>query len=164
MKNAFWFIIGTCLLFLAEGCSTYQNQSAKMTKAWQAGDGWTAVTNATLKVDKSVGKKDELIWRLEQGTTLAAVGEVQESLAAFDAAEALVDQYENEANLQLGDQAGALLSNQASLTYRGRAYDKVMLNTYKALNYLLLSQPAQARVELNRSLERQSNAVDENNK
>jgi len=164
MKKVLLFIISMCLLFLAAGCSTYQNQSAKMTKAWQAGDGWTAVTNATLKVDKSVGRKDELIWRLEQGTIFSAVGEVEESLAAFDAAEALVDQYENEAKLQLGDQAGALLSNQASLTYRGRAYDKVMLNTYKALNYLLHSQPAQARVELNRSLQRQRNAVEENNK
>ncbi|NDC76101.1 hypothetical protein EBZ70_12710, partial [bacterium] len=48
--------------------------------------------------------------------------------------------------------------------YRGRAYDKVMLHTYQALNYLHLSDADAARVELNRALQSQRDAVEENAK
>jgi len=42
---------------------------------------------------------------------------------------------------KISNEAGALLSNQANLPYEGRAYDGIMLNTYKALNYLQLGEP-----------------------
>jgi hypothetical protein len=50
------------------------------------------------------------------------------------------------------------------LPYRGRAYDKVMMNAYKSLNYMQLGETDKARVELNRSLQRQKDAVAENEK
>lgn len=37
-----------------------------------------------------------------------------------------------------------------------------MLNTYKALNYLQLGEPTKARVEFNRVLQRQEEAVELN--
>lgn len=84
------------------------------------------------------------------------------SLAAFDKAEELVNRWENEAKVKVGSETGALLTNQATLPYRGRAYDKIMMNTYKALNYMQLKEFDAARVELNRALERQRYAVEEN--
>jgi hypothetical protein len=47
-----------------------------------------------------------------------------------------MDDYAQMAKVRLGQETGALLSNQANLDYEGRAYDGIMLNTYKALNYL----------------------------
>lgn len=88
----------------------------------------------------------------------------QRALAAFDQAEARVNKYEDEAKTKVGSEFGALLTNQASLPYRGRAYDKVMMNTYKALTYLQLGEKDKARVELNRALQRQRDAVAENEK
>ncbi len=86
------------------------------------------------------------------------------SIAAFDQAEEKVNAWEEEAKVKVGAELGAALTNQASLPYRGRAYDKVMMNTYKALNYLSLGDKDKARVELNRSLQRQRDAVEANAK
>ena len=86
------------------------------------------------------------------------------SVEAFDQAEAKVNTWEEQAKVKVGSEAAALVSNQASLPYRGRAYDKVMMNTYKALDYLALGEKDKARVELNRSLQRQRDAVEANQK
>ena len=86
------------------------------------------------------------------------------SIAAFNAAEERINDYEQKAKVSVGNEAGALMTNQANLPYKGRAYDKVMLNTYKALNYLQLGDSDAARVELNRALQRQRDAVDANAK
>jgi hypothetical protein len=155
-------ILGVLLGFT--GCSTYSGQAKKMTEAWQAGNGLLAATNVALRVEKEVGSRDELIWRLEQGTILSAVGDLDGSLKAFDIAEDIVNRYEEESKVKVGNETLAFVSTQANIVYRGRSYDKVMLNTYKALDYLCLNDRQGARVELNRALQRQKDAVAENQK
>src|SRR5208337_3287696 len=83
---------------------------------------------------------------------------------AFDRAEDEMDRYAQKAKVRLGQEAGAILSNQANLDYEGRAYDGIMLNTYKALNYLELGEPDKARPELIRAYQRQQDAVEDNRK
>ena len=164
VKNSLTFFVFVSLIGIFSGCSTYKGQSKAMANAWQAGNYDSAVAAVNLKAEKSTGSNDELLWRLEQGSVLSAVGNIEGSLRAFDRAEELVNRYEDEAKLQLGGEALALLTTQANLPYKGRAYDKIMMNSYKALNYLLLSDPDNARVELNRAFQRQKNAVIENQK
>ena len=77
------------------------------------------------------------------------------STEAFDLAEARVNDYEEQAKVKVGSEVGAALTNQATLPYRGRAYDKVMMDTYKAINCLQLGNKDRARVELNRALQRE---------
>ena len=84
------------------------------------------------------------------------------SIAAFDDAARRIDDYEAAAKVSASSETAALFTNQANLPYRGRAYDKVMLHTYQALNYLQLADPEAARVELNRALQRQRDAVQAN--
>lgn len=86
------------------------------------------------------------------------------SVAAFDDAARRVDDYEAAAKIKVGSETAALFTNQANTPYRGRAYDKVMLHTYQALNYLQLADADAARVELNRALQRQRDAVEANAK
>ncbi len=89
---------------------------------------------------------------------------LRQSIAAFNLAEEKVNDYDEQAQIRLGREAGALFTNQQNLPYRGRAYDKVMMNAYKALNYIQLGDKDAARVELNRALQRQRDAVAENAK
>lgn len=102
---------------------------------------------------------------LEIGTILSPSQQLLvNSIEAFDAAEERINRYEEEAKVKLASETGALLTNQANLPYRGFSYDKVMLNTYKTLNYLQMGDIDKARVELNRAYQRQSDAVAENAK
>lgn len=86
------------------------------------------------------------------------------SLAAFDDAARRIEAEDAAAKVKIGSELGAVLTNQANTPYRGRAYDKVMLHTYQALNYLQLRDADAARVELNRALQSQRDAVDANAK
>ncbi len=132
-----------------------------MAAAWQAGNTRAAATEAARQA-ASAPARDALLWRLEQGAILSDSGDAAGGLQAFAAAEEMVNRFEAEAQVRLGSEFLTLLSNQATLPYRGRAYEKVLLNTYKALNQLELGQPEAARVELNRALRRQQDAVHEN--
>lgn len=147
--------------FLA-GCQSYTKQTEGLSGAWQMGNLPTAVEIATKEATERADSRDGLLWKLEQGTVLRAAGDLEGSNRAFDEAEEKVNKWEEEAKLKVGVEVGATLTNQANTPYRGRAYDKVMMNTYKALNYMALNNPDAARVELNRALQRQRDAVEEN--
>lgn len=86
------------------------------------------------------------------------------AITAFDQAEEKVNAYEEQAKVKVGAELSSLVTNQANLPYRGRSYDKVMMNTYKAIGYLALGEKDKARVELNRAQQRQRDAVEANAK
>jgi uncharacterized protein len=146
---------------LTTGCQTYQ-QKNKVIVYWRAGDFTRAETEATKRADDNANNKDAIIWRLEQGTALRALGKYQESNKAFDQAQEKMDEYVQKAKVRLGQETAALFSNQANLAYEGRPYDGIMLNTYEALNYLALGEPEKARPELIRAYQRQQDAVEDN--
>jgi hypothetical protein len=148
---------------LATGCKTYQEQN-RVIQYWNQGNLTNAVVEATKQADKNANNKDAIIWRLEQGAVLRANGQYEDSNKAFEAAQEKIDDYAQKAKVRLSQETGALLSNQAELDYEGRAYDGIMLNTYRALNYLALGEPDKARPELIRAYQRQQAAVQDNQK
>ena len=169
--------VGPALLvavLLLSGCQTYTEKSASLDYNFRVrGD----LPGAVAEIDKAAPKKnndrDGILYRLEQGAILraaaldAATPEAARDLlarsnAAFDAAEKRINAYEEAARIKAGSETAAIFSNQAALPYRGRAYDKVMMNTYKALNFLQLGDHDRARVEINRAYRRQQDAVHEN--
>jgi len=156
-------VLGLLLISGVGGCSTYRKQN-KIIGYWKAGDLVAAEKEANKLAEKKDEGRDEVIWRLEQGTVLRSTGNYQESNLAFSEAEERMDKYAAEAKVRIGNEAGALLSNQANLPYEGRFYDRIMLNTYKALNFLQLDHPEGARVELIRAYFRQQDAVEANRK
>ncbi len=148
---------------LATGCQTYQQQNKTIVN-WRQGNITNAVAEATQMAHAHAGGKDDIIWRLEEGTVLRANGQYEASNKAFDLAQAKMEEYAASAKVKVGHEAGALLSNQANLPYEGRAYDGIMLNTYEALNYLALGEPEKARPEIIHAYHRQQDAVEENKK
>ena len=148
---------------LSSGCRTYTQQNTTA-YVWQNGRFDAAALEYGQKAEKERNSKDALIWRLEQGAALRAAGKVRESTTAFDQAEQKINAYEESARVKVANEAGALLSNQANLPYEGRAYDKVMVNLYKALNYLQLGEYDKARVEFFRAYQRERDAVELNRK
>lgn len=183
VRRLVWWAAHLAGLLLLTGCQTYSEQARGFAEAVKGGDLAAAVAAIDRQADRGAGTKDEVIYRLEQGATLRAAalagpaimapegepagvraGYYRRSLAAFDQADAQISRWEQQARVKLGAEAGALLTNQANTPYRGRSYDKVMMNAYKALDYLALGERDRARVELNRALQRQRDAVEENAK
>jgi len=156
-------LYAAAIALLATGCKTYQEQN-HVIQYWRQGNMTNAVLEANKMVSKNQNNKDTIIWELEQGAVLRGAGKYEDSNKAFDQAQNRIDKYAQEARVKLGNEAGALLSNQANLPYEGRSYDGIMLNTYKALNYLQLGDPDKARVELIRAYQRQQDAVEDNKK
>jgi hypothetical protein len=148
---------------LATGCQTYEQQN-RVIQYWHQGNLTNAVAEATKMADQNAKNKDAIIWRLEQGAVLRGNGQYEDSNKAFDLAQEKIDDYAQKAKVRVGQEAGALLSNQANLDYEGRAYDGIMLNTYKALNFLALGETDKARPELIRAYQRQQDAVEDNKK
>ena len=163
MRQIQLLLFAAAIGFLATGCKTYQQQN-QVIRYWQQGNLPKAVAEATKKADENANNKDAIIWRLEQGAALRANGQYEDSNKAFDTAQQKMDDYAQKAKVRLGQETGALLSNQAELDYEGRGYDGIMLNTYMALNYLALGEPDKARPELIRAYQRQQDAVADNQK
>ena len=146
---------------LSTGCKTYEQQN-HVIDYWHQGNLTNAVSEATKQADENANNKDAIVWRLEQGAVLRANGQYEDSNKAFDQAQVKIDDYQQKAKVRVGQEAGALLSNQANLDYEGRSYDGIMLNTYRALNYLALGQVDNARPEIIRAYQRQQDAVEDN--
>ena len=156
-------ILAAGVAIFATGCQTYEQQMKVVNQHWRQGNVAEAAKTIEPKATRKENK-DTIIWRLEQGTALRAAGQYQESIAAFDAAEEKINAFDEKAKVSVSDETAGLLSNQAQLDYKGRDYDKVMLNTYKALNYLQLGEPDKARVEFIRAAQRQQDAEENNRK
>ena len=154
-----WYFLLLLIATLGGGCETYVQQNSSAAGAWVRGDVQGASAQYASMARRSARGRDAVIWHLEEGAALRAAGQFRESNAALAAAEGRIDEYERRAKISVSDEALALVSNQATLPYEGRIYDKVMLNSYRALNYLQLADVRAARVEFNRVLRRQEDAI-----
>jgi hypothetical protein len=59
---------------------------------------------------------------------------------------------------EAADSTAAIAVSENIVPYLGEEYDGIMVNTYKALNFMALGENDQARVEFNRALDRQRRA------
>jgi len=114
------------------------------------------------KAGKIADSKDGILLKLEEGAAWRCAGKYEQSNQAFDLAEDRINFFDDQAKVKVSDTAKTTILGPSSLTYEGHASDKILMNTYKALNYIQLGQYDKARVELNRALERQREAVELN--
>ncbi len=143
------------------GCLSYTEQSAQLRSAWTAGD-YLGAKNAAAVGAKASPSRDTVLWDLELGAAARAANDTAASMTALQRADALFDYWDGQPDISISQETAALLTNQSVLPYRGRDYDRIMESTYQALNYLHLGKFDEARVELNRALERQRAAVIKN--
>jgi hypothetical protein len=161
-KHLLLAILVTVAAAMTTGCQTYAHKN-RVIVYWRAGDIPAAAKEAAKRVEKSGPTgRDTVIWTLEEGATLRALGDYKESNDAFDRAQGRMDEFAEKAKISITRETGALLSNQANLPYEGRAYDGIMLNTYRALNFLALGEPENARPAMLRAYRWQQDAVADN--
>jgi len=112
---------------------------------------------AQSKISNSKNPKGEdLLWSMQLGCLERIKQNHQQSNDYFDKSEDMLKffDYQNKAV----DSAAAIALSDNVIPYLGEEYDGIMVNTYKALNFMSLGENELARVEFNRALDRQRRA------
>lgn len=147
------------------GCASYNSQTSALIGDWEAGNYVAAAGKVeTEAVKHANSEKDGLVWNLERGAIMRGAGEFNQSVDSLVVAEEMVQSAESAAKTKVSNEAIALATNLTQLPYEGYFYDRIMLNTYQALNYMVLGDLDATRVELNRASQRQRDALSENAK
>src|ERR1051326_2150036 len=130
--------------------------------SWDQGNCQQTAEHFSKKAGNTMDSKDSIQLKLEEGAAWRAAGKYEQSNQAFELAEDRVNYYDEQAKIKVSSTAKSTILGPSALPYEGHAYDKIMMNTYKALNYMQVGDFEKARVELNRALERQREAVELN--
>jgi len=93
---------------------------------------------------KEYGEKNALIYWLDKGIVLHYAGKYEESISAFDKAEKLADELYTKS---VSEEASTFLVSDNTRSYSGEDFEKVFINVFQALNYLLLGKNEDALVE-----------------
>ena len=110
-----------------------------MMAAFGTGDFAGAADAADSFLEDASGSGDEIMWQLEAGTLALLLKEYDKSIAHFDRAETLIEDFDQRAEVSLrqaGAESAVLLTNMNALPYRGWCRDRIMLPVFRALAYL----------------------------
>ena len=144
---------GLCL----PGCNPAKTNLAIFDCHFEAADYNQAGVFAQQKIRK--GKTpagDDLLWTLQLASSERSQLNHEQAIACFDKAEEMLNYYAPQS--EIVDAVGSTIVNDNLVPYKGHEYDGIMVNTYKALDFLAEKNTELARVELNRALDRQMRA------
>jgi hypothetical protein len=97
--------------------------------------------------EKDYGAKSRLLYEMDRGMMLQLAGQYQLSSAALEQAD---DEVERLYTRSIRSETAAFFTNDTSLPYEGDAYEHVLINVVKALNYAAQGQLQDALVEARR--------------
>jgi hypothetical protein len=139
------------------GCNPAKSDLAVFNSRFEAADYNQAGFFAQKKIKNGKNPSgDDLLWTLQSASAERMQLNHQQAIACFDKAEEMFNYYAPQS--EVVDAVGSTIVNDNVVPYKGAEYDGVMLNTYKALDFLAQNKLDLARVEFNRALERQTRA------
>jgi hypothetical protein len=145
-------------VYVLSGCNAPKSHLNKFNQSFEAGDFEKARDFAEKKIrQKDTPRGEDLLWSLQIGSIDRIEKNYAQSAEMFDSCEEMMTHFDAE-NSGLGHTVGAVAVNENIVPYTGQVYDGVMVNTYKALNFISTGQYDLARVEFNRALDRQRRA------
>jgi hypothetical protein len=139
-------------LLTAAGCATGPSGSSKASVNALLASHRYAEAEAYLEANKDsqYGQNNAVLFYLDKGVVLNHEGKYAESDATFDMAEQRMDQLYTVSITKAG---GMMLLNDNTAEYAGEPYERVLLNVFRAMDYVFLNKHDEALVE-SRKLER----------
>jgi uncharacterized protein len=134
------------VLVLLTGCGPSVNRYLLIEQSLVAGDPQRAAAIVE-QAQKEYGAKGRLLYEMDRGMMLQLAGRYQQSSAALEQAE---EEVERLYTRTIRSETAAFLTNDNTLPYEGDAYEHVMINVIKALNYAVQGQLQEALVEARR--------------
>lgn len=149
------------------GCSTMPGHKAEL-DAGQAAFRKGSITEAGERLESfaeaNAESPDAVLAYCEIGNVCRFNGETEKSLKYFDECERRIMELDRSPEFSVSGEGAAALTNLRALPYRGKNYERIMLNTYKALAYMETGEVDRARVELNKAYQWQKEAAHRNRK
>ncbi len=134
------------VLMLVTGCGPSVNRYLLIDQSLLAGDPQRAAAIVE-QTRKEYGTRGRLLYEMDRGMVLQLAGEYQQSSAALELAE---EEVERLYTRTIRSETAAFLTNDNALPYEGDAYEHVMINVIKALNYAAQGRLQEALVEARR--------------
>lgn len=131
------------LLILLQGCLSYYQRKGDFNKAFEQGKFQKA--ERILKTSKPK-EKNQLLYFLNKGVTAFLQGQYKSSNKAFEQAYLTAQIMEPDP----GRQIASYFINPRLTLYEGEHHEVLLINYFKALNYLFLDKPRAALVECRR--------------
>ena len=104
--------------------------------------------------EKAARGRNEVLVRLERGKLLQDMGLFSQSTADFNKCDQKIAEFEGRAVVSASKaaaEAGSLLVNEQVMPYEGEDFEKILMHAFDALNYLMLGNLMDARVEVRKS-------------
>ena len=156
-KPLLFAVLGLLSLPFFIGCNAPKGHLEVFNRSFEASDYESSAVFAEKKISTAEKPKGEdLLWSLQLGSVERIRRDYQKSTEYFDRAEDMLKYFDEQS--EIGDAIGSTVVNENVVPYKGEEYDGVMVNTYKALNFMAEGKPGLARVEFNRALDRQRRA------
>lgn len=156
------FTLVFLLLVFVAGCNAPKSHLTKFNDSFKTESLSTHTFEGTIqfaqsKISKSKNPKGEdLLWSMQLGCLERLTQDYRQSNDYFDKSEEMLNFFDHQ-NKALDSVAAVAVSDNI-VPYLGEEYDGIMVNTYKALNFMHLGENDLARVEFNRALDRQRRA------
>jgi len=144
--------LGGCFSNLATSIGMDVSKRAEQERMFIEGD----YAQAAALADKN---KKSLSSMLRAGNYYLYANDYQRSISLLDESEAVIkNQHEKMVAETAADYMAQLMVNDAAIPYSASISEAVMVNTYKSVDYMALGKLGEARVELNRAIDRQRRA------
>lgn len=128
------------------GCGPSVNRYLLIEQSLLAGDPQRALTIVE-QTETEYGARGRLLYGMDRGMVLQLAGNYQHSNTVLEQAD---DEVERLYTRTIRSETAAFLTNDNALPYEGDAYEHVMINVVKALNYAVQGQVQDALVEVRR--------------
>jgi len=147
-----YIVIGAGIVLC--GCNGPRANLRTFNRYYVSGDNARAAQFAECKLSKKENPcGEDLLWALQLGSIERADANYAASTRYFDRCEDMLSFYDQRG--QIGDAISSAAVNDNIIPYKGEEYDGVMVNVYKALNFMAEGNNEYAGVEFNRALDRQ---------
>lgn len=131
------------ITLLVTSCATWYQRTTVFQQAVEKGD-FEQAEKLLGKDKKQARDKNKILYHLNQGYVNFMLGKYEASNAAFETAERLTeDQHKNALT-----EAAVLISNPEIRPYKPEDFEVIMINFYKAINYLQMNNMEDALVEV----------------
>lgn len=139
------FLIVIVLALAIAGCASFLAQSEETKSLLRQGQMTQALKELKEKAEKE--GKDQLMYTLDYAMALQIAGDYRNSATAFIKADKLLEQKDYHSISQV---LGSTLGAEEMVQYKGESYEKFLLNSMNAINYLMLGDFDAALVECRR--------------